>query len=73
MLEGPDVSPAVAYLWQWHMELERVRDVSQAGLRPITYSEIKAWAELTDRHVLPHEVEALVLLDLAERFPGEEE
>ena len=57
----------ISYLWVWFLELERQRDVSERGLKPLGYSEIMAWALLTDRHVRPHEVHALVSLDIAAR------
>lgn len=72
VLEGPEVSRPVAYLWGWYMELARVAHVNQAGPQPIGYTEIDAWARLTARNPLPHEVEALVRLDMALRVPGKE-
>lgn len=57
----------VEYLWLWFLELERTRQVSQAGIGALTYSEIGAWAALTDRRPRPHEVDALLALDLVAR------
>lgn len=53
------------------MDLERMRNVTEAGLVAIGWREIEAWAELTDRRLLPYEVDALAMLDHAARFPGE--
>lgn len=48
-----------------------MRGVTEAGLCPIGYTEIDAWRRLTGRVLRPHEVEGLVVLDLATRFPRE--
>lgn len=69
VLEGPEVSRPVAYLWGWYMELARTAQVTQAGVQPIGYGEIDAWARLTGRSPMPHEVEALLQLDMALRVP----
>lgn len=71
-LYGPEIPRELAYLWEWFMELERTRTVTEAGLEAIGYAEILAWATLTDRVIRPHEVEALVILDLATRFPSKD-
>ena len=71
-LDGPEIPEGVAYLWAWFMELELVREVSEVGLSPIGYTEIDAWARLTRRTLWPHEVRALVALDLAMRAPRED-
>ena len=57
----------MAYLWGWFVELECGRKYGRWGPDPISYTEIAAWALLTDRHPLPHEVEALVTLDVVTR------
>lgn len=57
----------------WYFELERMRNVSEIGLMAIGWAEIEAWARLTDRRLLPYEVEALARLDFVSRFPGEPE
>lgn len=55
------------HLWVWFNELQRTRQMTQAGLQALTYGEIMAWSMLTDRQVLPHEVTALLDLDLTFR------
>lgn len=70
-IDGPDIPEEIEYLWDWFQELERVRGVTEAGLCPIGYTEIDAWRRLTGRVLRPHEVEGLVVLDLATRFPRE--
>lgn len=40
-----------------------------SGANPLTYTTIMDWAVLTDRTVLPHEVQALFLLDAVMRNP----
>jgi hypothetical protein len=65
---GPELPPPLAYLWGWFMELDSQRQVGMAGLGPIAYTDVKAWAELTGRHPKPHEVSALMRLDAVVRI-----
>lgn len=67
VLDGPALPREVAYLWEWFGELECTRSANEVGLMPITYSEILAWSKLMDRNVRPHEVEALLMLDVTMR------
>lgn len=39
------------------------------GFNRLTYQDIKAWAELTGRDPQPHEVAALLALDLVSLYP----
>jgi len=57
----------LAYLWRWYRELERTRQISAHGLQSMTYAEIDAWARLTGRNPMPHEVDGLLALDAAVR------
>ena len=41
--------------------------MSQYGIQALTYAEIAAWAALTDRRPAPHEVDALLDLDVTVR------
>ncbi len=62
------------HLWDWIWELDRTRTWNFSGQpEPLSYQEVEAWARLTGRHPLPHEVEALILLDRAIRHPPKEE
>jgi hypothetical protein len=69
ILEGPPFPEALSYLWEWHQELARTRSVGMAGVEPLTYLTIDAWARLTDRQPLPDEVDALLQLDAVTRSP----
>ncbi len=42
-----------------------------SGINTIGYTEIAAWLKLTDHHLEPHEVTAIIVLDAASRFPGD--
>lgn len=71
-LEGPGEPPAeIAYLRDWYDELARGRSYNgMTGTpNPITYSEVDAWARLTQRAVTPEEVNALLRLDSATLHP----
>lgn len=71
-LLGPPVPRSLAYLWRWFGELDMARGIGEYGLEAITYMQIDAWARLTNRKPLPHEVQALTRLDRAVRFPGKD-
>ena len=72
-LRGPEMPQALEYLWEWFLELNASRSVGMHGLAAITYQDIDAWARLTGREPDPLEVQALMQLDTAWRFPGDEE
>jgi len=72
-LRGPGKRPAaLEYLMQWFWELDRARMYDMNGKVAHTHASIKAWAELTGRQPKPHEIEALILLDIVSRFPDNE-
>jgi hypothetical protein len=70
-LLAPEFPDELEYLWGWALELHGRSGVSMAGLNPLTFQTIEAWARLTGRSLLPQEVEGLILLDSALR-PVEE-
>lgn len=69
LLDGPPFPESLDYLWGWFEELARTRTVGMAGVDPLTYPTIDAWARLTDRRPWPDEVDALLQLDAAMRHP----
>jgi hypothetical protein len=48
-------------LLEWFYQIKKTTE-------PITYSEIKAWDDLTESHVTPEEVKILMRLDLEYNF-----
>ncbi len=69
LAEVPDAPPDVlAYLWGWYVELAMTRSAGFAGADPLTYREIEAWSQLTDRRPRPHEVQALMTMDAVARM-----
>jgi hypothetical protein len=69
LLAGPPFPDLLAYLWDWFMELDRARTIGMNGPDLLTYQVIDAWARLTGREPWPHEVAALISLDLVTRHP----
>ena len=61
--EGPDYPHEVHYLREWIGELHGRSGVGMAGVLPLSYTELDAWARRTGRNPLPHEVDALIRLD----------
>lgn len=62
-LDGPRIPRAVWHVWEWFLELDRARP--SGGMDPgrITFSEIKAWSELTGNKPRPHEIAMIRRLD----------
>lgn len=65
----PEAPRALRYLEKWHDELHGRSGATMDGLAPLSFSTIAHWAQLTHREPLPHEVDALILLDTARRHP----
>jgi hypothetical protein len=61
---GPEleIPPDLVYLWSWFTELSSTRGGGW-GPSPITYMEIKAWAELTGNCPDVWEVSVLKAMD----------
>lgn len=55
---------AVEHVWRWYCELGGARTSNGFGLNPISYSEIRAWADLTGADPTPWEVSLLKRLDM---------
>jgi hypothetical protein len=72
MIEGKDFPVDLEYLYSWSMQLVGRSGVSQAGLAPLSHSEIRSWSEMTGWRPDPQEVEALILLDSIIRHPDTE-
>lgn len=62
---------ALDYLLGIYDELALSRSVGMSGLDPIRHLDIEAWSRLMDIPLEPHEVEGLLHIDMATRFPGE--
>lgn len=57
-LEGPGIPQIVEHVFDWFLQLHS----SRTG--PITYSEIKAWSQLTGTRISPFEVDLIKRLDI---------
>jgi hypothetical protein len=55
----PAIPETLAHVWAWFCDL----DAGRAGKAPISWSDLKAWAELTGRTPRPWEVHLLRKLD----------
>jgi hypothetical protein len=62
-LLAPDRPVALAYVFDWWLELSSPRQMGFASANPISFGEIHSWAVLTRRRVSPPEVELLRKLD----------
>jgi hypothetical protein len=62
-LQSPDFPQELEYVWSYFLSLNEGRGATQVGAAPLTYSDIKAWAELTGNILTPFEVDCIKRLD----------
>lgn len=65
LLDQPEFPESAKHVWDWFLELNAGRTASMAGLNTISYSEIKAWADLLKENLAVWEVNAIKALDRA--------
>jgi hypothetical protein len=68
-LSPPPFPEALAYLWDVFERLDAMRRVGFNGLERLAPADVQAGLELFHVKLDPHEVEALVLVDLAMLHP----
>jgi hypothetical protein len=71
-LSGPAVPPALEYLKQWSDQLHGRSGEGLNGLLPLSPTVVRDWAFLQQIYVLPHEFDALLMLDTVRRNPPAE-
>jgi len=63
-LDNPTEFPSLLmYIWSAFCSLNSARTAGFSGPNPITYTEIKAWKELTDTPLGPWDIQVLKRLD----------
>lgn len=62
-LERPEFPEGVAYIWLWFCDLNSGRSFGEFGAHPLTYMDIKAWAELMSEAPAPFEIGVIKKLD----------
>lgn len=62
-LEGPPLPEAGAYVWTWFLELNAARAPGFAGITPLSFLDMQAWAQATGRSVRRLELQWLKELD----------
>lgn len=63
-LENPTIFPRLlSYIWSAFVDLNSARTAGFSGPNPITYTEIKAWKELTETPLSAWDIQALKRLD----------
>lgn len=71
MLEPRPYPPEIGYLHEWALALFGRSGSSMAGVAPLSYTEVAAWAQLKGLTLEPYEVHALFVLDAALSAAGE--
>ena len=61
----PDVEipPHGSHIWEWFWTLSNARGSSGFGASPLSYTEIRAWIEVTGLTVHPWEIDAIRAMD----------
>lgn len=62
-LEGPELPLEARHIWDWYSEVELGRGSNGFGPNPLSFTEIRSWAQLTGRTLRASETRAIVLLD----------
>ena len=62
-LKPIEYDDCLQYMWGWFCDLSGGRGYSETGPAPLTYTEIKAWAELTKQDPEAWEIEVLKRID----------
>jgi len=71
LLSKPERPEVLDYLWDWFCALNLSRGAGMHGLERLTYPGIESWARLMRCDIQPHEVDALMQIDVAYLYPGE--
>ena len=73
-LTEPPFPEELRYLWDWSRELAgRSGTTGMGDFAPLSFSTIVDWATLMDVQPTPLEVDALLLIDAAMRYRGDDE
>lgn len=64
-LETKPFPMLVQYIWSAFVGLSDGRSAGFSGPNPLSYTEIKAWMDLTNEHLSPRDIEAIKKLDTA--------
>ena len=62
-LKPKDFPDSLLYVWQSFIELSQARQAGLNGPSSLTYTDIKAWSELTGNELSPVDVEIIKKLD----------
>lgn len=62
-LIGPEFPHLLSNCWSAFLDLNRTRSSGMNGSKPITYTEMVSWKEMTGNNLTPKEVELLTKLD----------
>lgn len=65
--DEPDVPPGAELVWKHYCKLAAKRTAGFSSPNPITYSEVRAYIELTGVVLRSDEIEAIMLIDDAWR------
>lgn len=64
-LHGPPMPERLKHIWEMFLELHGGRSYNSGGPNPLSWSDLHAWASLTNTDLKPWEVHAIKALDSA--------
>lgn len=62
-LDGYEFPSLLTNVWEWFIELSGGRTYGEFGAHPLSYTNIKDWAELMRVNIHPNEVKIIKKLD----------
>lgn len=65
LLNPTEFPSLLLYIWSAFIDLNSARTAGFSGPNPLTYTEIKAWKELTDTPLSPWDIQVIKRLDQA--------
>ena len=71
-LDGPTFPDALAYLYQWSLELYGRSGTAFEGVAPLSFATLWYWAAFTQQWPTTDEVAALFRLDVVLRHPPDD-
>jgi len=64
LLNVVQIPTRIQYIFGWFLELNAARQYNESGFSLLSYSEIKAWDELTMKQITPYELDIIKRIDI---------
>lgn len=61
----PELPESATHIWEWFLDLNGARHITEMGQSPLSFLDIEAWSRLTKNSLAVWEVKALKAIDRA--------